>query len=243
MLRGLTGSRLCTTGTYSQNTWMCHEYVTMLLAYIHDCDKTAINIESSTFEFASPQRGGKRDYGVANASSPQRGEKRPCQDASAASPQCGGKKTYPFANAASPVGSQTTTSSMGANSPRVCGQLQDPVFTNFQDVGQRLQVNYDVRGVVRICMPSPVNIETRDRGPLAIFRFVLAASGQCVEVSMVGDKCNSVSRELILLKGCAVRMLKPKWNATSRSLQYAPKHHCCKLPPRIVENSVTPRSH
>ena len=71
---------------------------------------------------------------------------------------------------------------MGANSPRVCGQPQDPVFTNLQDVGQRFQVNYDVRGVVRMCMPSPVNIETRGRGLLLIFSFVLAANDQCVGV-------------------------------------------------------------
>ena len=51
-------------------------------------------------------------------------------------------------------------------------------------------------------------------------RWVLAANGQCVEVSVVGDKCIPVSREVLLLKGCVVRILKLKWNVTNRNLQY-----------------------
>ena len=49
---------------------------------------------------------------------------------------------------------------------------------------------------------------------------MLAANGQCVEVSVVGDKCNQVCREVILLKGCVVRVWKVKWYATNRTLQF-----------------------
>ena len=75
-----------------KQTWMSQEYVTMLQAYIHDRDKTAINIESSTFEVASPQRGKKRNYRDVNDASPQRGGKRLRRDANAASLQCGEQK-------------------------------------------------------------------------------------------------------------------------------------------------------
>ena len=87
----------------------------MLQAYIHDRDNTAVNIESPTIEIASPQRGEKRSYQVANSASPQTGEKRPYQVSYVASPQPGPKRTYEDADLASPVGLQTTTSSMGAN--------------------------------------------------------------------------------------------------------------------------------
>ena len=55
---------------------------------------------------------------------------------------------------------------------------------------------------------------------MAIFGFVLAANGQCVEVSVVCGKCIPVSREVLLLKGCVVRILELKWNVTNRNLQY-----------------------
>ena len=140
---------------------MCQKYLTLLEAYIHDRDNTAINIESPTIEIASPQRGEKRSYQDANSASPQTGERRPYQAAYVASPQHGLKRTYQDADLASPVGLQTTTSSMGARCPRVGEKLHDAVFTNLAALGQGLQVHYDVRGVVRICMPSPVNIESR----------------------------------------------------------------------------------
>ena len=88
------------------------------------------------------RRGRKRPYEVAYVASPQHGPKRTCQDA----------------DVASPLGLQTTTSSVGAKYPRICEKLHDAVFTNLAALGQGLQVHYNVRGVVRICMPSPVNI-------------------------------------------------------------------------------------
>ena len=100
-------------------TWMCQEYLTLLEAYIHDRDNTAINIESPTIEIAPPQRGEKRSYQVANSASPQTGEKRPYQVAYVASPQHGPKRTYEDADLASPVGLQTTTPSVEAKSLRV----------------------------------------------------------------------------------------------------------------------------
>ena len=80
-------------------------------------------------------------------------------------------------------------------------------------------MSHTVIGRVLLCLPGTVRIEVRGE-TLARYGYVLGAKGHVVEVSVIGRECHSVFRQVLLLRGSAMRLAK----FNSHPIQRISKH-------------------
>ena len=71
---------------------------------------------------------------------------------------------------------------------------------------------------ILLCLPGTVFIEVRGE-TLARYGYVLGANGHVVEVSLIGQECHSVSRQVLSLRGSAMQLAKVNWDSSRRILK------------------------
>ena len=120
------------------------------------------------------------------------------------SPSRGEKRSLAQVTPCSPGSPKKPTSHVGPSSPGAAGKQ---LLTELHELGEKLAVSHTVIGRVLLCLPGTVSIEVRGE-ILARYGYVLRAKGHVVEVSVIGRECHSVSQQVLLLRGSAMRLVK-----------------------------------
>jgi len=97
----------------------------------------------------------------------------------------------------------------------------DISFTSIEDLGKRFASSHLVMGKVLACLSEVVFIELRSQ-QLPCFRYVLGKGTSVVEVSVVGNESFKVLKQVRLMPGHALKVLKVTWNASRQQLQHSP---------------------